>query len=62
MTNYTTESKETPQRPPYAQITAFLGATMQATISPSPTIENIYNIIDFIYLSHLCNKYIYICD
>lgn len=50
MTNYTTESEKTPQKPPYTQITAFYGATMQATIFPSPSIENIYDIIDFIYL------------
>lgn len=50
MTNYTTESEKTPQKPPNALITAFSGATIHATIFPSPPIENIYNIIDFIYL------------
>lgn len=49
MTNYTTESKKTQQKPPYTQITAFSGTTMQATIFPSPSIENIYDIIDKIY-------------
>lgn len=49
MTNYTTESEKTPQEPPYAQITAFSGVTMQATIFPSPSIENIYDTIDKIY-------------
>lgn len=49
MTNYTTESEKSPQRPPYTQITAFSGVTIQATILPPPSIENIYNIIDKIY-------------
>lgn len=49
MTNYTTESEKTPQKPPYTQITAFSGATIQATIFPSPSIENINNIIEKIY-------------
>lgn len=49
MTNYTTKSKKTPQKPPNALITAFSGATMQATIFPSPSIENIYDIIEKIY-------------
>lgn len=49
MTNYTTESGKTPQKPPYTQITAFSGATIQATIFPSPSIENIYDIIEKIY-------------
>ena len=52
MTNYTTESKKTPQKPPYTQITAFSGVAIQATIFPPPSIENIYNIIDFIYLTN----------
>lgn len=50
MTNYTTESDKTPQKPPYTQITAFSGVTMWAIILPSPTIENINDIIDFVYL------------
>lgn len=49
MTNYTNESEKTQQKPPYTQITAFSGATMQASILPSPTIENINNIIEKIY-------------
>ncbi len=49
MTNYTTESDKTPQKPPYTQITAFSGATMRASILPSPSIENIYDTIDKIY-------------
>lgn len=49
MTNYTTESEKTPQKPPNALITAFSGVTIQATTFPSPTIENIYNLIDKIY-------------
>lgn len=50
MNNYTTESKKTQQKPPYTQITAFSGATKQASIFRSPSIENIYDIIDFVYL------------
>ena len=46
MTYYTTESKKTPQKPPNALITAFSGVTIQATIFPSPSIENIYYIIE----------------
>ena len=49
MTYYTTESKKTPQKPPDALITAFSGSTIQATIFTSPSIENIYYIIDKIY-------------
>ena len=49
MTNYTTESEKTPQKPPYTQITAFSCMTIQATILPSPTIENTNDIIDKIY-------------
>ena len=49
MTNYTTDIEKTPQKPPNAIITAFSGVTMQATIKPSPPIENIYNIIEKIY-------------
>lgn len=29
MTNYTTENEKTPQKPPYTQITAFLGVTIE---------------------------------
>lgn len=49
MTYYTTDREKTPQKPPNALITAFSGATIQATIKPSPPIENIYNIIEKIY-------------
>lgn len=49
MTNYTTKSKKTPQKPPYTQITAFSGVTIQATIFPPPSIENTNDIIDKIY-------------
>lgn len=49
MTNYTNESEKTQQKPPYTQITAFSGATMQATIFPSPSIENTNDTIDKIY-------------
>ena len=49
MTNYTTEREKTPQKPPNALITAFSGVAIQATIFPSPPIENIYYIIDKIY-------------
>ena len=49
MTYYTTESKKTPQKPPNALITAFSGETIQATIKPPPSIENINYIIDKIY-------------
>ena len=46
MTYYTTESKKTPQKPPNALITAFSGETIQATIFPPPSIENINYIIE----------------
>lgn len=49
MTNYTTESAKTPQKPPNALITAFSGATIHATIFLPPPIENIYDIIEKIY-------------
>lgn len=49
MTYYTTEREKTPQEPPYTQIKAFLGVTIQAPIFPPPPIENIYNIIEKIY-------------
>lgn len=49
MTNYTTESEKTPQKLPYTQITAFSGVTIQATIFPSPSIENTNDIIEKIY-------------
>lgn len=49
MTNYTTEREKTPQKPPNALIRAFFGFTIHAAIFPSPSIENIYNIIDKIY-------------
>ena len=49
MTYYTTESKKTPQKPPNALITAFSGVTIQATIKPPPSIENIYYMIEKIY-------------
>ena len=49
MTYYTTEREKTPQEPPSALITAFSGATIQATIFPTPSIENIYYIIKKIY-------------
>lgn len=49
MTYYTTEREKTPQKPPNALKTAFSGATIQATIKPSPSIENIYYIIKKIY-------------
>ena len=49
MTYYTTESEKTPQKPFNALITAFSGVTIQATIFTSPSIENIYNIIEKIY-------------
>lgn len=52
MTNHTTESEKTPQKPPNALITAFSGATIHATIFPPPSIENIYDIIDFVYLTN----------
>lgn len=53
MTNYTTESEKTPQKPSYTQITAFSGATKQATIFNSPSIENTNDIIDKIYYKPL---------
>ncbi len=49
MTYYTTEREKTPQKPPNALITAFSGVTIHAPIFPSPSIENIYNIIEKIY-------------
>ena len=49
MTYYTTERGKTPQKPPDELITAFSGVTIQATIFPSPSIENINYIIDKIY-------------
>ena len=49
MTYYTTEIEKTPQKPPNALITAFSGSTIQATIKPSPSIENTNNTIDKIY-------------
>lgn len=49
MTYYTTERDKTPQKPPNALITAFSGETMNALIFPSPSIENIYDIIEKIY-------------
>ena len=49
MTYYTTESEKTQQKPPSALITAFSGVTIHATIKLSPSIENIYNIIEKIY-------------
>lgn len=49
MTYYTTERGKTPQKPPGALITAFSGVTIQATIKPPQSIENIYYIIDKIY-------------
>ena len=49
MTYYTTEREKTPQKPPNALKTAFSGVIMNALIFPSPSIENIYNIIDKIY-------------
>lgn len=49
MTYYTTEIEKTPQKPPSELKTAFSGSTIQATIKPSPSIENIYNIIEKIY-------------
>lgn len=49
MTYYTTEIEKTPQKPPNALKTAFSGLTIHATIFPSPSIENIYDIIEKIY-------------
>ena len=49
MTYYTTEIEKTPQEPPNALITAFSGVTIQAAIFPSPSIENIYYMIEKIY-------------
>lgn len=49
MTYYTTESEKTPQKPPNALITAFSGVAIHTAIKPSPSIENIYNIIEKIY-------------
>ena len=49
MTYYTTEREKTPQKPPNALITAFSGVAIQALIKPSPSIENIYDIIEKIY-------------
>lgn len=49
MTYYTTEREKTPQKPPNALITAFSGETIQATIKPSPPIENINYMIEKIY-------------
>lgn len=49
MTYYTTEREKTPQKPFNALITAFSGATIQAPIKPTPSIENIYYIIKKIY-------------
>jgi len=49
MTYYTTEREKTPQKPPNALITAFSGVTMKELIFPSPSIENIYDIIEKIY-------------
>ena len=46
MTYYTTEIGKTPQKPPNALITAFSGVTIQATIFPPPSIENIYYMIE----------------
>lgn len=49
MTYYTTEREKTPQEPPNALITAFSGLAIQAPIKPTPSIENINNIIEKIY-------------
>lgn len=49
MTYYTTEIEKTPQKQPDALKTAFSGLTMKALIFPSPSIENIYDIIEKIY-------------
>lgn len=49
MTYYTTEIEKTPQEPPSALITAFSGVAIHALIFPSPSIENIYDIIEKIY-------------
>lgn len=49
MTYYTTEGEKTPQKPPSALITAFYGVTIHALIFSSPSIENIYDIIEKIY-------------
>ena len=49
MTYYTTERGKTPQKPPDALITAFSGETIHAAIKPSPSIENIYYMIEKIY-------------
>ena len=46
MTYYTTEIEKTPQKPPNALITAFSGVAIQAAIFPSPSIENIYYMIE----------------
>ena len=46
MTYYTTEREKTPQEPPNALITAFSGVTIHAPIFPTPSIENIYYIIE----------------
>lgn len=49
MTYYTTERGKKPQKPPNALITAFSGVTIHAAIKPSPSIENIYYMIEKIY-------------
>lgn len=49
MTYYTTEIEKTQQKPPNALKTAFSGLTIHAAIKPSPSIENIYYMIEKIY-------------
>lgn len=49
MTYYTTEREKTPQKPPNALKTAFSGVSIHVTIFPSPSIENIYYMIEKIY-------------
>lgn len=49
MTYYTTEREKTPQKPPNALKTAFLGVAIHALIFPSPSIENINYMIEKIY-------------